>query len=170
MKDFDYQPLPNSKVELGYLAGDLTFMTRVLSAHIRVANVEFQREWDTVSGSLTLLSLIGLNPEISQNDLAAVAVMKKSAVTKIVTDLEERGLVIRDKHKSDRRFNALTLSPEGEAFWKDMRKRSEMRHEHLLHPLSARDREKLFSLLGRLIAHYSEDRSGSRSGASIKSH
>ena len=41
--------------------------------------------------------------------------MKKSAVTKLIGELEAKGLVIRDKPKSDRRFNALSLSLEGEA-------------------------------------------------------
>ena len=121
MKDFDYEPVASSKIELGYLAGDISFMARVLFAHVRLANAEFHREWDTVSGTLSLLSLIGLNPGISQNDLASTVVMKKSAVTKLIGELEAKGLVIRDKPKSDRRFNALSLSLDGEARWMELR-------------------------------------------------
>ena len=76
-----------------------------------------------LSWRLSLLSLIGLNPGISQNDLASTVVMKKSAVTKLIGELEAKGLVIRDKPKSDRRFNALSLSLEGEALWQDLRGR-----------------------------------------------
>lgn len=156
MKDFDYEPVAASKIELGYLAGDISFMARVLYAHVRLANAEFHREWDTVNGTLSLLSLIGLNPGISQNELASAVVMKKSAVTKLIGELEAKGLVIRDKPKSDRRFNALSLSHEGEALWCELRGRVQERQDHLLHPLNPRDRDRLFVLMHRLIAHYAD--------------
>ncbi|MBA4491234.1 MarR family transcriptional regulator [Paracoccus sp. S1E-3] len=162
MKDFDYEPVAASKIELGYLAGDITFMARVLFAHVRLANAEFHREWDTVSGTLSLLSLIGLNPGISQNDLASTVVMKKSAVTKLIGELEAKGLVIRDKPKSDRRFNALSLSLEGEALWLEMRDRLQERQEFLLQPLNTRDRDRLFALLQRLVAYYADPSATSR--------
>ena len=156
MKDFDYEPVASSKIELGYLAGDISFMARVLFAHVRLANAEFHREWDTVSGTLSLLSLIGLNPGISQNDLASTVVMKKSAVTKLIGELEAKGLVIRDKPKSDRRFNALSLSLEGEALWVELRDRLQERQEFLLPPLNLRDRDRLFGLMHRLVAYYAD--------------
>lgn len=156
MKDFDYEPVAASKIELGYLAGDISFMARVLYAHVRLANAEFHREWDTVNGTLSLLSLVGLNPGISQNELANAVVMKKSAVTKLIGELEAKGLVIRDKPKSDRRFNALSLSLEGEALWRELRGRVQERQEHLLQPLTHRDRDRLFVLMHRLIAHYAD--------------
>lgn len=166
MKDFDYEPVASSKIELGYLAGDISFMARVLFAHVRLANAEFHREWDTVSGTLSLLSLIGLNPGISQNDLASTVVMKKSAVTKLIGELEAKGLVIRDKPKSDRRFNALSLSLEGEALWVELRDRLQERQEFLLQPLNLRDRDRLFGLMHRLVAYYAEPPAGARrSGA-----
>jgi DNA-binding MarR family transcriptional regulator len=125
-------------------------------AHVRLANAEFHREWDTVSGTLSLLSLIGLNPGISQNDLASTVVMKKSAVTKLIGELEAKGLVIRDKPKSDRRFNALSLSLEGEALWQELRGRLQERQEFLLQPLNLRDRDRLFGLMHRLVAYYAD--------------
>lgn len=153
MKDFDYENVTCGNVDLGYLATDLSFMTRVLSAHVRVTYAEYQRKGDTAGGALALMSLIGLNPGISQNDLAMTVVMKKSAVTKAITEMEERGLVVRSKHKSDRRFNALTLSAAGTELWHDLRNRNQDRQEILLHPLTLRDRERLFNLLGRLVTH-----------------
>ena len=170
MKDFDYEPVASSKIELGYLAEDISFMTRVLFAHVRLANAEFHREWDTVSGTLSLLSLIGLNPGISQNDLASTVVMKKSAVTKLIGELEAKGLVIRDKPKSDRRFNALSLSLDGEARWMELRGRLRERQEILLHPLNLRDRDRLFALMGRLVAHYADGPDASRRDSATTEH
>lgn len=170
MKDFDYEPVASSKIELGYLAADISFMARVLFAHVRMANAEFHREWDTVSGTLSLLSLIGLNPGISQNDLASAVVMKKSAVTKLIGELEAKGLVIRDKPKSDRRFNALSLSPEGESRWMELRDRLQERQEFLLQPLNIRDRDRLFALMGRLVAHYGDHSAPARRPGGATEH
>ncbi|WBU57640.1 MarR family winged helix-turn-helix transcriptional regulator [Paracoccus sediminicola] len=143
-------------IELGFLARDLSFLSRVLRAHVRNLNADFYREHDPISGSVALLSLIGLNPGISQNDLAAAVVLKKSAVTKIVSRMESEGFVIRDKPKSDRRYNALRLSREGEMRWNDLRNEIRNQQETLLEPLGQRDRDKLFSLLGRLVTHYAD--------------
>ena len=110
----------------------------------------------TLGGALALMSLIGLNPGISQNDLAMTVVMKKSAVTKLIGELEAKGLVIRDKPKSDRRFNALSLSLEGEALWVELRDRLQERQEFLLQPLNLRDRDRLFGLMHRLVAYYAD--------------
>ncbi len=79
---------------------------------------------------------------------------------------EAKGLVIRDKPKSDRRFNALSLSLEGEALWVELRDRLQERQEFLLQPLNLRDRDRLFGLMHRLVAYYAEPPAGARrSGA-----
>ncbi|MFV0409707.1 MAG: MarR family winged helix-turn-helix transcriptional regulator [Paracoccus sp. (in: a-proteobacteria)] len=142
-------------------------MSRVLRAHVKAVNAKFDRENDTISGSVALLSLIGLNPGISQSDLAATVVLKKSAVTKIVSDLGEQGLVQRDKPESDRRYNALTLSPAGKARWQELREQMDRQQDILLAPLGQRDRDRLFQLIGRLIAYHSEQATGAERRTSI---
>ncbi|SDD61477.1 DNA-binding transcriptional regulator, MarR family [Paracoccus isoporae] len=156
MYDIDDLSIVDGRIQLGFLTRDLTFMSRVLTAHMRSINADFYREHDVMSGSVALLSLIGLNPGISQNDLAAAVVLKKSAVTKILTEMEQRGDVIREKPKFDRRYNALRLSPQGERRWREVRERMIAQREDLLAPLPQRDREKLFKLLGRLVEHYAD--------------
>jgi DNA-binding MarR family transcriptional regulator len=154
MKDVEDGKAPTGQVELGYLASDLSFVSRVLRAHIRSRNAEFYRENEVVSGSVALLSLIGLNPGISQNDLAAAVVLKKSAVTKIISEMQQADLVTREKTKSDRRFNALSLTDKGHSRWQRLQVEMSRQQDRLLAPLDDRERETLFALLGRLIAHY----------------
>lgn len=167
MNDIDDLSIVDGRIRLGFLTRDLTFMSRVLGAHMRAINADFYREHDVVSGSVALLSLIGLNPGISQNDLAAAVVLKKSAVTKILTEMEQRGDVIREKPKFDRRYNALRLSEAGQRRWRIIRQQMVEQREEMLAPLAHRDREKLFQLLGRLVEHYADRSSaaGQRGGA-----
>lgn len=163
MNDLDDIAILSNRVDLGYLSRDISFISRVLRAHIRWANADLEHEKETHSGRAALLSVIGLNPGISQNDLAAAVVLKKSAVTKLISEMEDEKLVIKEKPKSDRRYNALRLSPLGEDRWRHLQSEMRNHQEALLAPLSSREREKLFELLGRLVVHYADQLGGSES-------
>jgi DNA-binding MarR family transcriptional regulator len=154
MQDGEDDRAPQGGVELGYLAYDLSFVSRVLRAHIRAQNADFYRENEVVSGSVALLSLIGLNPGISQNALAAAVVLKKSAVTRVISEMEDARLVTRRKTRADRRYNALTLTELGEVRWRQLQEEMRRQQDRLLEPLNEDDRAALFDLLGRLIEHY----------------
>lgn len=144
----------HNRVELGYLSRDISFMSRVLRAHIRDCHAKVLRQNKTLSSRVATLSVISLNPGISQNDLAATLMLKNSAVTQLITDMEARGLVIRERSKSDRRFNTLRLSPEGEAQVNKIRSEVQSTQEELLSPLDHEERKVLFQLLGRLLSYY----------------
>ncbi|HMQ42379.1 MAG TPA: MarR family winged helix-turn-helix transcriptional regulator [Paracoccus sp. (in: a-proteobacteria)] len=146
----------SDRIVLGYLSRDLTFMTRVLRAHVRWANTNGGDENSALGSDAAVLSVIGLNPGISQNDLASAVVLKKSAVTKLVSDMEVEGFVIRQKPETDRRYNALRLTAAGHAKWQLLQREMHARQEALLAPLDGRERDKLFELLGRLVIHYSD--------------
>lgn len=154
MRDLEDDKTPAGSIELGHLAEDISFVTRVLRAHIRARNAEFYRENDVASGGVALLCLIGLNPGISQNALAAAVVLKKSAVTKVISGMEEHGLVTRAKTRTDRRYNALHLTERGEAEWTRLRGEMRRQQDRLLAPLGDAERETLFALLGRLNDYY----------------
>lgn len=146
----------SDRIALGYLSHDLTFMTRVLRAHVRWANTNGSDQNAAIGSDAAVLSVIGLNPGISQNDLASAVVLKKSAVTKLVSDMEIEGLVIREKPEADRRYNALRLTDAGHAEWHLLQRKMQARQEALLAPLNGRERDKLFQLLGRLVVHYAD--------------
>jgi DNA-binding MarR family transcriptional regulator len=156
MRDGEDDKAPQGGLELGYLASDLSFVSRVLRAHIRSLNAGFYRENEMVSGSVALLSLIGLNPGISQNDLAGAVVLKKSAVTKIIGEMERAGLVLREKARADRRFNALHLTDAGQERWRELQTEMRRQQDRLMTPLTVTERAELFALLGRLIQHYGD--------------
>lgn len=154
---------PAGQIDLDYLADDLPYLTRVVRACIRAENAEFYRDFGTEHGDIAIINLIGINPGISQNDLAAAVVLKKSAVTKAIKSLEERGLVERRKVSSDKRYNALTLTEAGEAKRRELRDGMEAQSEALLSPFAAEERKQLLSLLRSLCDHLTA-RNQARSG------
>lgn len=166
-------PGPNSPapaVVLGHLAENLPYLTRAMRAYIRVENAEHFGDLDTEHGEIATLALISLNPGISQNDLAAKVVLKKSAVTQLIKSLERRGLVQRRKSSADRRFNALTLTAEGERRHAALIERIDRQHDAVLAPFSPTERTALFAALGRLLASLEarhEARTGSRAAAKL---
>ncbi len=61
----------------------------------------------------TVLMAVAENPGIRQGVLADVLKIKWSNMTKLVRMLEERGLVVRQVPRQDRRAVVLSLTPEG---------------------------------------------------------
>lgn len=141
-------------LNLGHLAQDIAFVSRTLRAHINAAN---ERRFDMPSGHIALLNLIALNPGISQNDLAAAVVVKKSAVAKAVNELEARALVAREKTGKDKRFNELVLTPEGTALTDTLRAAMAAHTDRILSPLSPAERAILFELLHKVTGALATD-------------
>jgi DNA-binding MarR family transcriptional regulator len=159
--------LPDQRADgvfLGPLRESLPFLTRALRAYIRAENAEFYTDFAAEQGEIVVLSVIGLNPGISQNDLAATLVFKKSAVTKLVKGLEDRGLVERAKVAADKRFNALTLSPAGQAKYLRINERMTSQNDAFLEAFTPEEKSQLFTYLNRLHSHLA-DRHAQRTGS-----
>lgn len=137
----------DSGFSLGYLAEDISFATRVLRTRVQRENVKFYSDHSVASGEVALLSLIGLNPGTSQKELADVVVLKKSALTKVVNEMEKSDLIERSKGSDDKRFNMLHLTPKGEAKREAMRKDMARLQDKLLAPLSPIERKELFRMI-----------------------
>lgn len=140
-------------MDLGYLLGNIPFLTRALRAYVRAENADFYTDIHAQQGEIVVICLIGLNPGTSQNDVASTLVLKKSAVTKVIKELEDRGIVRREKVAQDKRYNALFLTPAGEERYARIQARMADQHQALIEPFSADEQKQLFALLNRLLAH-----------------
>ena len=148
---------PTKRVHLGHLATDLSFMSRVLRAHVHAFNTGFADDQDVAAGVVALLNLIDLNPGISQNDLAAAVVLKKSAVTRLISSLEDDGLVRRMKVDGDKRFNALHLTEAGDLKLSRLRQFQSDRNAKFMQALDADEQETFFTLLGKLTDSFTDE-------------
>ncbi|SPF78199.1 MarR family winged helix-turn-helix transcriptional regulator [Pseudoprimorskyibacter insulae] len=141
----------DARVRLGPLAQDLPFMVRNLQALLRPKGQAIRDKLDVEAGVIGVMSIIWLNPGVSQNDLAASVTLKKSAVTKLVKALEARGLLERRRQDSDRRLNALTLTAEGEALVAQVRADINVVHAELFEGVPQADQDTFFRVMGLLI-------------------
>ncbi|SMH38952.1 MarR family winged helix-turn-helix transcriptional regulator [Maritimibacter sp. HL-12] len=147
----EYEEEPEGRLDLGHLYSDISFVTRILRSRILERNEEFFTKHEVAGGEVAVLNLIAINPGLSQKDLAQAIVLRKSALTKLVNELECVGLIERRKEATDKRLNALYLTEAGAARVGRMRLDMSRMQEELLAPLSQAERALLFELLWRLI-------------------
>lgn len=141
-------------VALGHLATDISFVSRVLRAHLLDQNANFFASHQVAGGQVALLNLIGINPGVSQKQLSDVVVLKKSALTKAINEMESEGLIERRKTDGDKRFNALFLSAKGQALTDQLKADMTAAQDRHLAPLSQSERDQFFDMIWRLINAY----------------
>lgn len=146
----DNQKSARTRVILGPLARDLPFMTRNLHSMLRSFGASIRGPLQLESGSIGILSLIWVNPGISQNDLAENLAMKKSAVAKLVKSLEKQGCLERERVPGDRRMNAITLTSKGHAMIASIRELSMPLNEEIVEGIAEDDLEAFFRVLEKL--------------------
>lgn len=74
-----------------------------------------------------IVRLVARDPGLSQQELAQRLNLLPSRVVGFVDDLEGRGLLTRGRNPTDRRLNALHLTPEGERLMTEL---GRVAHEH----------------------------------------
>ncbi|MEI7933064.1 MAG: MarR family transcriptional regulator [Alphaproteobacteria bacterium] len=94
----------------------------LLGFHLRMANVAMYRDYATTLSPLDLtqrqvaiLSLVAANPGTPQVAIAAQLRSDRATIMAMVDRLEARGLLTRERSKSDRRRQELILTPQGAA-------------------------------------------------------
>lgn len=147
-KTDDSPPLP---VELGPLGRDVLFMTRNLQTLLRPKGEALRHELGLEAGMIGVLSVVWLNPGVSQNDLAASLVLKKSAITKLVKTMEAQGLVTRRRVSEDRRMNALALTDAGHRMIEKVRRGTEEMQNTLFAGVAEDKRAVFFEVMATLL-------------------
>lgn len=97
------------------------------------------------------LVLVDENPGRKQTEIASALGVKRANFVTLVDGLQARGLLERVHVKTDRRANALHLTPEGEKFLAEARKRHEDLEQEFIDRLGGdAKRDQLLALLERL--------------------
>ncbi|MBN8294007.1 winged helix-turn-helix transcriptional regulator [Rhodobacter sp. NTK016B] len=149
-----------SVIRAGWLAEDLPFLNRSLRYLLRGQGGELRREFALESGDIGVLGVLQSNPGVTQNDLAASLVLKKSAVTRVVQRLEARGLLTRARSSVDRRANVLNLTEAGMDLSIRVREAAAARHAEWFTGISPDERAVFFDVLFRLVDRLAETHSG----------
>ncbi len=102
-------------VALGPLGQSLGFVLRLAQL---TAYDDFFAVTDSLRfkpGEFSVLWVISLNPGIRQSQLGQRLMIKRAHMTKLIRQLEQRGLLTRRIPDSDRRAIELTLTPAGQS-------------------------------------------------------
>ncbi|WP_341703195.1 MarR family transcriptional regulator [Ferrovibrio sp.] len=98
-----------------------------------------------------LLLAIYQNSGISQVDLVRLTGIDRSTVAEMVARLIKRGLLVRQRTETDRRTNALAITPEGEAQLRAAKPGVERTQDRILHPIPPAQREAFIAALRSLV-------------------
>jgi DNA-binding MarR family transcriptional regulator len=148
-------PVPHGEQELSY--GRLP---HILGYHLRRTQVAIFRHFSrTVSteenitpGLFGMLQVIAANPGLGQSRLAEAMEVDRSAIVKVVDQLEGRGLIVRWPSPHDKRSNCLRLTAKGSKALRRMETRVLQHEDEFTEVLSAEEREILVRLLMRLYS------------------
>jgi DNA-binding MarR family transcriptional regulator len=88
---------------------------------------------------------------MSQNQLGRATAMDAATIKGVVGRLVKRRLVTTAPSAEDRRRLIVDLTPEGRAFFDELRERAGEATARTLAPLSPAERERFLALLRRLV-------------------
>lgn len=137
-------------VDFGLLEGWIGF-------HLRMAQIaSFQnferhaRDIDLSPGRFAALTVIGLNPGISQTALSHAIGSDKSTLTPALSALVKRNLVRRTRVESDRRAYRLTLTAAGEKMLRDLTECARRHEDELDAIVGPRERAQFLRTLRKI--------------------
>lgn len=106
---------------------------------------------DAISpGRMTALSLVGMEPGVTQSALAERLAISRAAMVKVIDALESRGFIERRATEGDRRSYALNLTKEGHQELNVLTHQIRAYEERLAANLSSEERSQLIELLEKV--------------------
>ncbi|GAA4534890.1 MarR family winged helix-turn-helix transcriptional regulator [Amycolatopsis samaneae] len=123
-------------------------MHRVANAISRSAAIRYRRDFDVSLGEWRTLALLGEDPQLTLNRLAARAGLDKAQMSRVVAKLDERGLLVRESGAG--RSTVLSLSRKGKSVYQGLIEAANERNEAFLVCLTPAEREVLDSALDKL--------------------
>lgn len=121
------------------------------SAHL------YEREFGLKLSEVWVLQLIGDFPETTVSQLTGRSHMDKPAISRAVSGLERKNLVVKKSQSEDRRIFNLALSPAGRDIYMKVVPLREERQKRLEERLDAMDREALFRAFDKIYAQLDQE-------------
>lgn len=129
------------------------YLMSLATAIRRAAATVYRREFGLGQNEWRIVSVLGLDGALSNNEIAELVALDKGQLSREVSRLVERGLVVRHRaHRS----TEIRLSGDGQAVYRRLITIADCRNRHLLADLAESDREHLFALLGLIRVRATE--------------
>ena len=94
--------------------------------------------------------------EVSQKELLERLQVKAGSLSELITKLEKKGYVVREKSRNDRRRTILRITEEGRRKAAEF---DETRDDRLFSVLNTEEREQMKEYLERVLDHWEEEQS-----------
>lgn len=142
---------------------DFDIFADLLSFYIRTANLLVSRDLDAQmaplalaggTGKISTLLLVGANPGIRPSVLAHFILKDRSAMGKLLEQLERAGLIVQRVSASERRARELYLTQKGEAVAERVRAVARAQSNAFFAVLSEAERTSLLGILKKLYMAY----------------
>lgn len=116
-------------------------LSRVMSKHLSEFNLTISQH--------SVLAFLKANAQkgLALNSIGELLSLSSPNITSVVDRLEEKGLVVRTDHDTDRRIKIIKLTPAGEELERRVFEVHGQRIEGMLHSLGKKDLEDLIRLL-----------------------
>ncbi len=130
------------------------FMIRILQLLNFQAFFRHFESLDLSPVEYSILMTVRDNEAVTQSELAAVLKMRLPNLVKILSVMEEAGIIKRKRSARDKRAVELSLSAAGQKRANEAGRLGETFNEHTLAPLSKPERAAFVQMLGRLVEAY----------------
>ena len=144
-------PEASRTVDLAPLMGFVGYAVRRAQIAVFGDFLESLREVDLRPAQFGVLVVIGDNPGMRQSDICGGLGIQKANFVPLISELESRGLVVREPGATDRRSYALHLTAQGEALLRRARELHAKHEARLTDRIGRRGRAQLLDLLNRLV-------------------
>jgi DNA-binding MarR family transcriptional regulator len=128
----------------------LSFLLSQVGVHLAFSFHDDLADLGLQNPHVGILQLVARAPGNSQQALARKIGIPPNRLVALIDDLEQRGLIRRERLESDRRVFALHVTPEGERMLGEVAARVARREKRLFASLSADERETLAALLRKI--------------------
>lgn len=122
-------------------------LTRELECHLSNINHTDCCQCSVNESQCFLVVEIGRNPGICIKDLAHTVHQDKSAVSRSIEELVQKGYVVREPSKTDRRCVVLDLTSEGSAHFEKIENDMNAAFKNVFSHISKADQEKVLEAL-----------------------
>jgi DNA-binding MarR family transcriptional regulator len=121
----------------------------------RGAAMRYKREFGVTLWEWRTIALVGAQPGLSLKELAKIAGLDKSQVSRVVAGLTERRLLLRATDENDARGIRLSLTSAGQRLYQGLIQAAGERNDAFLNALTKQERVVLENVLAKLegLAH-----------------
>lgn len=116
----------------------------------RGAALRYKREFGVTLWEWRTIALLGAKSVLSLNELAKIAGLDKSQISRVVAALTERGIILREVDEKDGRGIRLSLTASGQLLYKGLIQASNERNTALLECMTEEERQVLGNVLRKI--------------------